>query len=94
MIRATERMQRVAALWRDLAEQRRDHFVELFKSGRWRHYYDDKHFLLALEQSVMIADRWAAIAPRPEELEETTAATSEDASDAPASFMLPDELAA
>jgi uncharacterized repeat protein (TIGR03809 family) len=56
-----------ARKWRDLAERRRSHFVELYKSGRWKRYYTEENFIARMRQAVVIADRWAAIAPRPED---------------------------
>jgi uncharacterized repeat protein (TIGR03809 family) len=61
---ATRRLEDVALKWRDLAERRRDHLLELYRSGRWRRYYTGKNFIEALRNAVMMADRWAAIAPR------------------------------
>ena len=62
-------MQCVALRWRDLAERRRDHFLELYQSGRWKHYYTDEEFLKAMREAIMLAERWAAIAPWPEATE-------------------------
>ena len=55
--------------WRELAERRRAHFIELYETGRWRHYYTDQAFLAGMRDAVANADRWARIAPRPEELQ-------------------------
>jgi len=82
MVSATVRMERVALKWRALAERRRAHFIELYKSGRWRHYYSDQDFLAEMRNAIAMAQRWAKIAPRPEEKE------------APASVVLPDAKAA
>ena len=41
------RFSQVAQKWRDLAERRRDHFAELYDSGRWRHYYSEDEFIEA-----------------------------------------------
>lgn len=65
---ARQRMARTALKWRDLAERRRAHFVDLYESGRWKHYYTDIEFVEELRQAVAIAQRWAKIAPRPDEL--------------------------
>jgi hypothetical protein len=58
----------VTLKWRDLAERRRAHFIDLYKSGRWKHYYTDNEFREELGRAVAIAQRWARIAPRPGEL--------------------------
>jgi uncharacterized repeat protein (TIGR03809 family) len=67
MIGPTERLGRVAFQWRAIAERRRDHFFDLYQTGRWRRYYDNREFLDEMRAAVEIAERWALIAPRPEE---------------------------
>jgi hypothetical protein len=63
---ATQRLQTVALRWRNLAERRREHFFELCRTGRWRHYYrSDEQFIAAMHEAIGLADRWAAIAPWP-----------------------------
>ena len=69
MLPAARKWERVALKWRNIAEQRRDHHLDLYKSGRWKHYYTDEEFLVEMRQAVAIAERWALIAPRPEERE-------------------------
>jgi len=73
---ATMRLQQVAQKWRALAERRRDHFFALYESGRWNRYYTDHEFLEAMRQAIAMADRWAIIAPKPEELAEATEAAA------------------
>ncbi len=51
--------------WRELAERRRAHFVDLYESGRWRHYYTEEQFLACLREVTAAADAWARLAPRP-----------------------------
>lgn len=60
-------MTQTALKWRDLAERRRAHFIDLYESGRWRHYYTDQSFLRAMRAADAAARRWAEIAPRPGE---------------------------
>ena len=67
MLQATRKWERIALKWRNLAEQRRDHHVDLYKSGRWKHYYTDEEFLTEMRQAVALAERWAEIAPSGEE---------------------------
>jgi hypothetical protein len=71
MVAATLKLERAALKWRNLAERRRRHFVELFRSGRWQHYYTDPEFVDEMRMALGIARRWSKIAPRPEELQET-----------------------
>jgi uncharacterized repeat protein (TIGR03809 family) len=49
--------------WRDLAERRRAHFMELYDTGRWRHYYTPEGFAMAMRDAVRAAERWAELAP-------------------------------
>ena len=53
----------VAQKWRALAERRRAHFLELYTSGRWKHYYNEEQFLYRMREAIRIAQRWAEIAP-------------------------------
>jgi uncharacterized repeat protein (TIGR03809 family) len=61
MVRATLRWDAVSLRWRDLAERRKAHFIELYETGRWKHYYTDVEFLAELRQAVAVADRWSKI---------------------------------
>jgi uncharacterized repeat protein (TIGR03809 family) len=69
MIAATRKWERVARKWRALAQQRCVHFDDLYRTGRWTRYYTEQEFLAALRDAVTIAERWAKIAPLPEEYE-------------------------
>ncbi len=60
-------MDQAALKWRDLAERRQAHFVDLYKSGRWKHYYTDEQFVVRIREAIAAANRWAEIAPRPED---------------------------
>ncbi len=60
-------MDRAAQKWRLLAERRQAHFIELYQSGRWKHYYTDEEFVLRMRESIAVVHRWAQIAPRPED---------------------------
>ena len=74
MLPAARNWERIALKWRNIAEQRRDHHLDLYKSGRWKHYYTGEEFLVEMRQAVAIADRWVKIAPRPGEFEASAAA--------------------
>jgi uncharacterized repeat protein (TIGR03809 family) len=63
MVQATVQWERIALKWRNLAERRRDHYIELYRSGRWKHYYGDAEFLTELRKAAALAERWIAIAP-------------------------------
>lgn len=57
----------VARKWCDLAERRRAHFVELYRSGRWKHYYTEEQFLVRMREVIHAADTWAQLARHPGE---------------------------
>jgi hypothetical protein len=67
MVKATVMLERAALKWRDLADRRRAHFIDLYRSGRWKHYYTGEEMLAELHNAIAIAQRWAKIAPRSEE---------------------------
>ena len=69
MLPAVRSWECIVLKWRDIAERRRDHHLDLYKSGRWKHYYTDEEFLIEMRQAVAIADRWAVIATRSGERE-------------------------
>jgi uncharacterized repeat protein (TIGR03809 family) len=52
-----------ARKWRDLADRRRQHLVDLCESGRWQRYYTEQQFLLELHAAIRAAEEWARIAP-------------------------------
>jgi len=60
-------MDEPARKWRDLAERRRAHFVDLYQTGRWKHYYTDSEFLQEMRKAILMAQRWAQLAPKPED---------------------------
>ena len=65
--RHTHAFDDVAQKWRALAERRRAHFLELYHSGRWKHYYGEEQFLNRMREAIKVSERWAEIAPPPEE---------------------------
>jgi uncharacterized repeat protein (TIGR03809 family) len=52
----------LAQKWSKLAERRRAHFIELYKSGRWKHYYSEAEFLARLREAARVSDEWAKLA--------------------------------
>jgi uncharacterized repeat protein (TIGR03809 family) len=68
MVKATVKLEKVAQKWRALAERRRDHHLELYKSGGWRQYYTEQEFIVEMRNAIAPAERWAKIAPTPEAL--------------------------
>jgi uncharacterized repeat protein (TIGR03809 family) len=57
----------IARQWRALAERRRAHFIELYRSGRWRNYFTEREFLNSVRDIAADLDSWNALAtPEPE----------------------------
>lgn len=54
---------KVTDRWRDLAEQRLQHMIELYESGRWQRYYTEAQFLRLVRELVAAIDTWKQIAP-------------------------------
>ncbi len=50
--------------WSALADRRQAHFVELYRSGRWRHYYSEEEFVARMREVVGSAHAWAKLACR------------------------------
>lgn len=51
--------------WHDLANRRLAHFAELYRSGRWRHYYrTEQEFAAQMLQVIETAKIWARLAGR------------------------------
>jgi hypothetical protein len=53
----------LARKWRELAERRRSHFVDLYRTGRWKHYYTEAEFIARMREVFQSADEWARLAP-------------------------------
>jgi uncharacterized repeat protein (TIGR03809 family) len=51
--------------WRALAEQRRAHFLELYMSGRWRHYYAEQDFVARMREAIQLLEMWNRLAQAP-----------------------------
>ena len=49
--------------WRELAERSRAHFVELYDSGRWRHYYTEEELLARMRDAIRLAEIWEQLSP-------------------------------
>ena len=47
-----------------LAERRRRHYVELYRSERWRRYFTEEAFLLRMRDVIQNAETWANILAR------------------------------
>jgi uncharacterized repeat protein (TIGR03809 family) len=52
----------LTARWRQLAEQRCVHFLELQQTGRWKHYYSEREFLIRLRDAMHLLETWNKLA--------------------------------
>ena len=50
--------------WHMLAERRRRHYVELYRSERWRRYFTEEAFLLRMRDAIQNVETWAKILER------------------------------
>ena len=63
-----------ARKWHALAERRRRHYVELYRSERWRRYFTEEAFLLRMRDVIQNAEAWAKILERMTESRESAEA--------------------
>ncbi|MBV9346976.1 MAG: TIGR03809 family protein [Pseudolabrys sp.] len=54
----------MAARWSALAERRKAYYVELYKSGRWKHYFDEAEFLARMRDVLLATRTWNELAQR------------------------------
>jgi uncharacterized repeat protein (TIGR03809 family) len=64
--RPSRPLDEVAQKWRDIAERRREHFIRLYDSGRWKLYYTEEEFLARMREAIALVNRWTAITEPPE----------------------------
>ncbi len=57
----------LVARWRDLAEQRLEHLIELYQSGRWQKYYNEADFLKQIREVVAAIEAWKQLVPSKQE---------------------------
>ena len=58
------RLDEIARKWRDLANRRLAHFTELYRSGRWTHYYTKEGLTLRMREVIAAAKVWSDLADR------------------------------
>lgn len=56
------RLDQIALKWHDLAQRRLDYYTELYRSGRWRHYYTQERFAMRMLDVINAARTWRALA--------------------------------
>ena len=52
----------IARRWLELIERRLANFIDLYDTGRWRHYFTQEQFLDEIRKVLRLRDQWAAIA--------------------------------
>jgi len=52
--------------WRALAEQRRAHLIELYDSGRWKHYYSEEQLLARMREAIRLVETWERLSTQPD----------------------------
>ena len=50
---------------RELAERRRAHLVELYDTGRWKHYYTQEQLLACMREAINMIETWERLAKAP-----------------------------
>jgi uncharacterized repeat protein (TIGR03809 family) len=65
VVQQTSPYRAVARGWLSLVERRKAHLVELFETGRWRHYYTEAELLDDLRAVNLAYERLADIAGLP-----------------------------
>jgi uncharacterized repeat protein (TIGR03809 family) len=50
---------------RELAERRRAHLVELYDTGRWKHYYTQEQLLVRMREALNMIETWERLATPP-----------------------------
>ena len=58
------RLVELSARWRDLAERRLAYYTELYRSGRWQHYYTRERFGVRMLDVIKAAKTWRELAER------------------------------
>jgi hypothetical protein len=56
------RLDVIARKWHNLAERRLAYFTELYRSGRWTHYYTQELFAVRMLDVIKAAKVWGELA--------------------------------
>jgi uncharacterized repeat protein (TIGR03809 family) len=51
--------------WRALAEKRRANLIDLYDSGRWKHYYSETQLLARIREATGLVDTWQRLSTPP-----------------------------
>jgi uncharacterized repeat protein (TIGR03809 family) len=52
--------------WRELAERRRAHLIELYDTGRWKHYYTEEQLVARVREAIRLAETWDQLSAGPD----------------------------
>jgi hypothetical protein len=55
----------VARKWSALAERRLVYYTDLYRSGRWKHYYTEREIAVRMLDVIKAARQWAELASGP-----------------------------
>jgi uncharacterized repeat protein (TIGR03809 family) len=55
----------IASRWLVLIERRQQNFIELYNTGRWRHYFTHAQFLDEMRKLLGLRNEWAQLAGLP-----------------------------
>jgi hypothetical protein len=55
---------RISRNWHDLADRRLSYFIELYRSGRWQHYYTQESFAVRMLDVIKVTKAWGELADR------------------------------
>ena len=58
-------IEEIARKWHDLAQRRLEYYTELYRSGRWRHYYTEDRFAIRMLDVIAAARKWDALTGAP-----------------------------
>ena len=61
-----EMLNETARKWHALAQRRRNHFVELQRSGRWRRMYSEHAFQAGMRDALREVEAWARVIEKSE----------------------------
>ena len=54
----------ISRKWCDLADRRLVYFTELYRSGRWKHYYTEESFTVRMRDVIKAAKLWSELTDR------------------------------
>ena len=61
-VQGAPRFDVIARQWHALAERRLAYFTELYRSGRWKHYYTREHFASRMLDVIKATKVWGDLA--------------------------------